>query len=339
MLTQEVEIAGIKVGLGFRPYVIAEIGSNFDQNLDQARRLIDAAADAKVQAVKFQLFQADLLYPSGGEMHSIFKAIELKKDWVPLLASHAEERGVHFLASAFDLDSVAALEDVGVLAHKIASSEIVNLPFVHRLASTGKPLFISTGMCDMVDIEEAVNICREAGNTKIILMQCGAVYPLPPEQAHVRVLPGWIERFCCPVGFSDHTLGRAAALVAVGVGARVFEKHCTLNRRGKGPDHFYAMEPKELKEYGELLQEAYQALGSPDKEMLPKERELGRREGVYAARDLAPGEVIRAEDVCIRRPALGIRARYLSSVVGAQVDRGIQKDQPLFWGGITYKGR
>lgn len=324
------------VGSFASPYVIAEAGSNFNQSLDTARRLVDSAADAGANAVKFQLFRADLLYPNGGEMHKIFKSIELDVDWVPILSQHARDRGIQFLASAFDKGSVDVLESIGTPAHKIASSETTNLGFLHYVASKGKPMVISMGMCDMVDVEEAVSVCVGAGNRKIALLQCGAMYPLPVELANLRVISATATRFACPVGFSDHTLGLTAATTAIGLGATVFEKHFTLDRSSPGPDHFYALEPDELKAYVTALREGHQALGSAVKEMLPKERELGRRDGLHAARNLAAGEQLTAADIVVRRPATGLRARYASSVVGATLKKNLNKDEPITWDSISF---
>ena len=336
MLQNEFTIAGHPVGGQSSPFVVAEAGSNFNQSIDTARRLIDVAAEAGANAVKFQLFRANLLYPNGGELHEIFKSIELNPDWVPILDQHAKERGIQFLASAFDKSSVDVLEVLNTPAHKIASSETTNLAFLHYVASKGKPMIISTGMCDMIDVEEAVNVCLGTGNQKITLLQCGAMYPLPPALTNLRVITTFKDRFCCPVGFSDHTLGHAAATAAIGLGATVFEKHFTLDRDAQGPDHFYALEPRELKSYVDVLNEVHQALGSSIKEMLPKERELGRREGLYAARDLFAGEVLTVADISIRRPAVGLRARYALSLVGASIKRGIKKDEPITWDLIEF---
>lgn len=338
MLKNELKIAGTPVGGSASPYIIAEVGSNFDQNLDKARKLIDVAAAAGANAVKFQLFRADFLYPNGGELYDIFKSIELDPDWVFQLDQHARDQGVQFMASAFDLKSVDVLEFVKTPAHKVASSETTNLGFLHKLASTGKPVIISTGMCDMIDVEEAVNVCLGAGNDQIVLLQCGAMYPLPNELVNLRVIQSLAQRFNCPVGFSDHTLGQIAAITAVGLGAKVFEKHFTLDKKGSGPDHFYAMEPDELKSYVDAIREAHEALGSGEKQMLPKEKELGRREGLYLARNMAKGETVTAADIVAKRPSVGLRARYASAVVGATLTQAADMDQPLNWDMLTFGG-
>ncbi len=338
MLKNELNIDGTLVGGSAGPYVIAEVGSNFDKNLDKARKLIDVAKEAGANAVKFQLFRADVLYPNRDGLYDIFKSIELDAEWVPVLDKHSREQGLHFMASAFDMGSVDVLEAVRVPSHKVASSEATNLGFLHKLASTGKPMIISTGMCDMVDVEEAVNTCLGAGNSQVVLLQCGAMYPLPNELVNLRVIQSLARRFNCPVGFSDHTLGQVAAITAVGLGATVFEKHYTLDKKGAGPDHFYALDPDELKSYISAIREAHEALGSGEKQMLPKERELGRREGLYLARNIAKGETITAADIVIKRPAVGLRARYASAVVGATLAQAVEKDQPLDWNALSFGG-
>ncbi|CAI8265550.1 MAG: N,N'-diacetyllegionaminic acid synthase [Gammaproteobacteria bacterium] len=336
MLKNVLEISGTPVGDNLAPYVIAEVGSNFDKNFDKARKLIDVAKDAGANAVKFQLFRADVLYPNRDGLYDIFKSIELDAEWIPELNKHACEQDLHFIASAFDIGSIDILEAVGVPAHKVASSETTNLGFLHKVASTGKPVIISTGMCDMVDVEEAVNTCMGTDNRQVVLMQCGAMYPLPSELVNLRVIQTLVHRFNCPVGFSDHTLGQVAAITAVGLGATVFEKHYTLNKKGAGPDHFYALEPDELKSYVSAIHEAHDALGSGEKQMLPKERELGRREGLYLARNMTKGETITAADLLIKRPAVGLRSRYANTVVGATLVQSMEKEQPLKWDALSF---
>ena len=336
MLKNELNINGSAVGGTSVPYVIAEVGSNFDQNLDKARKLIDVANKCGANAVKFQLFRADVLYPNHDGLYDMFKSIELDAELVPVLDKHARDQGLCFMASAFDMGSVDVLEAVNAPAHKVASSEATNLGFLHKLASTGKPMIISTGMCDMVDVEEAVNTCLGAGNSQVVLLQCGAKYPLPNELVNLRVIQSLARRFNCPVGFSDHTLSQVAAITAVGLGATVFEKHFTLDKKGAGPDHFYALEPDELKSYITAIREAHDALGSGEKQMLPKEREQGRREGLYLARNMAKGEIITSADIVVKRPAVGLRARYASAVIGASLSQAGKKDQPLSWDTLSF---
>ena len=335
MLKNIVNVGQKPVGPDTAPYIIAEAGSNFDQDLDKARKLIDIAAEAGANAVKFQLFSADTLYPNKDGLHHIFKSLELNPDWLPGLKAHSEERGLDFLASAFDAVSVDTLEKLNVCAFKIASSETTNHKLLLKLALIGKPLILSTGMCDMVDVQQAVEICLAAGNTQVILLQCGAVYPLDIGKSNLSVIKSFAERFRCPVGFSDHTLDSTAAITAVGVGATIFEKHFTNSKQDEGPDHFYALEPNELKTYVNNIHQAFEALGSKEKQMLLEEKELGRRDGLYFSKSLPSGHVITKEDINVERPAKGMRARYFETVIGATLCEEVRDGQPVDWNLIS----
>lgn len=329
MLEPAFDISGRRIGAEAPPFVIAEAGSNFDQSLEKAMRLIDAAADAAADAVKFQLFRAEALYPAGSEMHGVFKALELKPDWLSRLTQRAKSRGLIFLASAFDAQSLETLERLNVPAHKVASSEATNPRILGAMARTGKPLIVSTGMCDGADIADAVQICLAAGNRRVALLQCCSVYPLPINDANLRVMDMLATHYGGAVGYSDHTLGNTAAIAAVARGACIIEKHFTLDRTSNGPDHFYALEPAELKRFVADLRDAHAALGSAFKGLLPDERKYGRREGLYAARDIATGQILEAADIAVRPPALGARARFAAAAVGARTRRRIAKDEPI----------
>lgn len=336
MLETELTIGTRQIANDGRPYVIAEIGSNFDQSLDTARRLIDMAARAGADCAKFQLFEAEALYPKGHQYHELFRSIELNPDWLEPLRSHCTANGLDFMASAFDPKSVIRLAAAGVAGYKIASSETTNLPLVSQMAATGLPIVMSTGMCDLVDVVEAVNACRRSGNRKIALLQCGAVYPLPVEMVNLRVLDVFRSLFACPVGFSDHTLGMAAAIAAVGRGAAVIEKHVTLDRQSPGPDHSFAMEPDEFQNYVHCLREAATALGTCEKDLLPQEREYGRREGLYSTRALTAGHRLSVEDIQAKRPALGIRSRYIGQLAGARLSRDLNENEALQWSDLSF---
>ena len=319
-----------------KPYVIAEAGSNFNQNLDEAKRLIDVAVKSRANAVKFQLFKADCLYPKKDGLYNVFKSLELNYEWLPKLKKHADGQGIDFIASAFDFESLDELDRLGVWAHKIASSEVTNLKFLHYVASKKKPIFISTGMCDLVNVQEAINIARNVGNNDICIMQCGSMYPLPIKFANLLVIKAFKEQFNCHVGFSDHTLGFTASIVAVGLGATVFEKHFTLDRNAPGPDHFYALEPNELGEYVEQIQNAHECLGDQIKDMLPDERLKGRRDGVYFSRDLIAGHVISTEDIVTRRPAGRISARYSTVLLGGILKEAVKAGDSPDWETLTF---
>ena len=220
------------------------------------------------------------------------------------------------------------LEEAGVLAFKVASSETTNFSLLYQMASKNKPMIIATGMCDMVDVEEAVNICAAAGNHSVALLQCGSMSPLPSELVNLRVMENFRTRFGCPVGFSDHTLGINAATAATALGASIIEKHFTLNRSSEGPDPLCA-EPEELTSLVSSIKEVHGVLGHGNKVMLDEERKLGRRDGLYAARNISAGDQLLADDIAVRRPAVGIRARYRDNVIGSTARSAISKMKPL----------
>lgn len=330
-MTEKIQIGNRSIGDGEPVFVIAEAGSNHNKDFDTARRLIDAAADAGADAVKFQLFSARILYPQGGQLHDIINSLELPRDWVPELTRHANARGLMLLASPFDLEAVDVLASADAPAYKIASSETVNLPLVAHAASKGKPMIISTGMCDIADVHEAIEVVRGAGNDDIVLLQCSALYPSTPAQAHLAVMATLRHAFRRPVGFSDHSLGLTVPVVAAARGACMIEKHFTLDRTGEGPDHFYALEPADLKALVTAIREAEASVGNPEKRLLPEEAVAARRDSLRAARDLAAGGTIAREDLVAARPANGVRPRFAPAFVGRRLRTGIAAGEIVTW--------
>ncbi len=332
-MTDRVQIGDHRwIGPGEPTFVIAEVGSNHNQELDQAKRLIQATADAGADAVKFQLFSADILYPGGGEIHAAFRAVELSRDWVPELADYSRERGLLFLASAFDEGAVDCLEAVGSPAHKVASSETTNLPLLKYMASKQKPILMSTGMCDLADIFEAVEVVHSEKNTDIALFQCTTLYPTEPRHSHLRVMDTLRSAFQAPVGLSDHTLDIVVPVAAVARGACMIEKTLTLGRDLPGPDHGYSLEPNEFKKMVEAIRITEEALGSPVKTMLPEEAQVARRDSIRAARDILPGELLTEEMLTLQRPALGgIRPRAMAAVLGRRAKQPISRGEAIKW--------
>ena len=334
MLDHTFDIDGRTLGGNEKPYFIAEAGSNFNQDMDTAKRLIDVAAKAGADAVKFQLFQADVLQSPGTKLHDIFKSIQLNPDWVPQLATHAKSMEITFLASPFDEDMVDVLIEAGAPALKVASSETTKMGLLTYMASKKIPLLLSTGMCDYVDVFEAVQACKRAGNSQVALMQCVSVYPLPPEQANLRVMDAFRRDFGGVIGYSDHALGLTSCIAAAARGAQVIEKHITLDRSSDGPDHFYAIEPDELTELIKQVNIAHDMLGERDKFMLPDEIKYGRRVGLIAKVDILPGDVISHNILDTTTPAHGIRERYRPNVIGYKAVKAIPAGEPLQWDDI-----
>ena len=314
-----------------KPFIIAEIGSNFNQNKSLALQMIDQASKCGADAVKFQLFKAENLYSKSNPLYKIFKKIELNSLWLKDLSSYAKSKKIIFLASAFDIESVDNLEKINIAAYKIASSEITNNELLRYIAAKNKPIIISTGMADNIDIQYAIDICEYSNNSNIALLQCSALYPCSLKDANLNVISQLKNRFNKIVGFSDHTLDYLAASVAVGIGATIFEKHFTLNKKSEGPDHFYALEPKELKEYIKIIKSAYIAKGSHNKSFLDPERMVGRREGLYASQNLKKNDILKNNDFYLARPAIGIDSKFSNSVINSKVKTNIKKNQPIKW--------
>lgn len=331
MNPRDISLGSLTLGVHHAPAVIAEIGSNHDGSLQQAIELIEAASTAGVDAVKFQLFHPEDLYAPGTTEHASVSQLALCRDWLPELKAAADRLSMEFLASAFCVDCVADLEHVGVRGHKIASSEATNINLVFQMAFSGKPILLSTGMSDLSDVARAVRVCHAAGNADIVLMQCTSLYPTPPASAHLRAMVAMGSTFGHHVGFSDHTLGNCAAISAVALGACVVEKHLTLSRSGKGPDHSYAAEPEELSRLCQEVADAYASLGSPAKEFLDDERHTARRVGIYAARDIDEGERIDPKCLDTGRPATGITIQFIDAVVNARAKIDIRKGDPIRW--------
>jgi N-acetylneuraminate synthase len=348
-------------------YVIAEAGSNHDGKLTQALDLIDVAAAAGADAVKFQLFRVAELYPpncgvvdtpmGAHDFFELLSGLELPMSWLPALKARAEQQGIAFLATPFDVDAADALAALDVAGLKIASPELSHLPLLAHVARLGLPLILSTGMATMGDIEEALDTVGPG--TPTILLHCVSGYPTPPPQANLRTISGLHSAFERPVGLSDHTLDAVAApVVAAALGAPVLEKHFTLSRNLDGPDHSFSVEPDELVqmiesvrgiercpverrlEFAESVVGAATVdvlLGSSRKQLAPVERELAAvdRRSLHARRDIAVGDVLTDENVGVLRGERnlipGLHPRELLHVIGARATRAIESGQGITW--------
>jgi len=330
-MSKRVKIKGRWVGDDEPVFIIADVGSNHDRKKNQAKKLIDIAADSGVDAVKFQLFKTEKLYPRNNHMFDVMKRNELPREWITELLEYAYKRGLIFLATPFDEESVDFLYKVDVPAYKWASSETTNLNLLRYAAARKRPMIISTGMCDLADIYEAVEVVFSSGNKDIILLHCTSLYPTKPSNVNLRMMDTLRDCFHLPVGYSDHTLGSAISVAAVARGACVIEKHFTISRNLKGPDHSFALEPGELKEMVKAIRQIEQSLGSPIKKMLPEEEKVARRNSIIAKTDIPKGSRITKDMVEIKRPAFGIKPRFLEVVVGRKTKKDIKKGDPITW--------
>ena len=345
----EFRIGDRAVGPGHPCYVIAEAGSNHNRDLDTALRLIEVAAQAGADAVKFQTYTAEGLYSRDtpdmtylkekglvGDRESVWeliKRVEIPWEWHADLARHAAEAGITFLSTPFEEAAVDLLEEVGVPAYKIASYEVNHLPLIERAARTGKPLLISTGMASLGDIERALDAAAGAGARDVMLMHCAVNYPPQFEDLNLRAITTLQSAFQVPIGWSDHTMGHTADVVAVTLGACAIEKHYTLSRDQSGPDHPFALEPDELAAMVVAIRETETALGSSVKRVTDSEAEMFRlgRRSLVAARDVPKGGELTRADVAVKRPGFGISVDALDQVIGRHVAHDVSRDQVLQW--------
>lgn len=345
----EFHIGTRRVGPEHPCYVIAEAGANHNRDLTTALRLIDVAAEAGADAVKFQTYTAEGLYSrhtpdmeylkkSGvvGERESVWdliKRVEIPWEWHADLARHAQSVGITFLSTPFEEAAIDLLEEVGVPAYKIASYEVNHLPLIERAARTGKPLLISTGMASLGDIERALDTARAAGAHDLLLMHCAVNYPPLFENLNLHAITTLQHAFRLPVGWSDHTMGHTADVVAVALGACAVEKHFTLSRDQSGPDHSFALEPDELTSMVRAIREAEAAMGSSVKRVTEAEAEMFRlgRRSLVAARDLSAGSVITRDDIAVKRPGFGIAVEGIAQVIGRRTARDVAQDEVLQW--------
>jgi N,N'-diacetyllegionaminate synthase len=337
-----VQIGEREIGPGHPAYIIAEIGSNHNGDLDLAVRLIDIAASAGATAAKFQIFSADSLYSrltpgvsylGGEDTHDLIEKIETPRGWISLLADHCRRRGIDFLATPFDREAVDLLEPY-VPAFKIASFEIVDLEFIHYIAGTRKTVILSTGMASLGEIEDAVAAIRGTGNDAIVLLQCTSLYPAPCSEMNLRAMQTMATAFRLPVGLSDHTSGIHVPVAAVALGASMLEKHITLSRTMAGPDHAFALEPPELAEMVSGIREIEAALGTGIKELQPSEcgEMYGKaRRSIHAAVPIPRGTRITREMLTVKRPGYGIPPKYISLVAGRTARQDIPADQWILW--------
>ena len=345
----EIRIGERTIGAGYPCYVIAEAGSNHNRDLPTALALIDAAADAGADAVKFQTYTAEGLYSrftptmsyleddalvsEGESVWDLIKRIEMPWEWHEPLARHAAQRGIDFLSTPFEEAAVDVLEGVGMPAYKIASYEVNHLPLIELCAKTGKPLLISTGMASLADLERALDAANAAGAEQIALLHCAINYPPRFEDLNLRAIQTLSTAFRLPVGWSDHTMGHTADVTAVALGACIIEKHYTLDRQQEGPDHPFALEPDELADMVRAIRDTEASLGSSVKRATPAEAEMFRlgRRSLVASRALTAGHTVQKKDIAVKRPGYGIAVHEVDLVVGLPLRQDVEADEPLRW--------
>lgn len=329
-------------------YIIAEAGVNHNGCVDTALKMIRVAKDAGVDAVKFQTFSATksisklakmakYQIKNTGKVESqldMVKKYELTFEEHLVLKKYADEIGIEFLSSPFDMDSVELLEKLGVSMYKIASGEIVNHPLLRLIAKKNKPIIMSTGMSTIGEIEEAINIIEKEQNYSITLLQCTSNYPPKYENVNLNVM-GTLEKcFQYPIGYSDHTIGDEIAIAAVALGATIIEKHFTLDKNMEGPDHLVSLEPTELSKMVQRIRNVELAMGDYKKTIADDEIEtrLAARKSIVASKKIIKGSLISLDDITLKRPGTGLLPKYIDNIIGRKVSRNIEPDDL-----ITYK--
>jgi len=334
------------IGVGHPVYVIAEVSANHHQDFDQAVKILHAANNAGADAVKLQTYTPDTMTIAcdrpeflidgtiwaGRNLYELYGEAYTPWEWQPRLKKVANDLGMDLFSSPFDATAVDFLEAMGVPAYKLASFELVDIPLIQKIAQTGKPLIISTGMATLEEIEEAVHTARHAGAGQIALLKCASAYPALPEEMNLRTIPELSRRFDVPVGLSDHTMGTTVPVSAVALGACIIEKHLTLSRSEPGPDSSFSLEPQEFKAMVDAVRVAEKALGEVHFGSGPKEAASRVfRRSLFVVQDVKCGEPFTAENVRSIRPGHGLHTRHLPEILGRQAACNIERGTPLSW--------
>jgi N-acetylneuraminate synthase len=350
-MMEELQVGDRRIGRGHGVYIVAELSSNHNQSYDQAVVLVRAAKEAGADAVKLQTYTPDTLTIrcdnehfrigkgtlwEGQTLYDLYAEAQMPWEWQPRLKQVADDLGLDLFSTPFDATAVDFLEAMGVPAHKVASFEIVDLPLIERIARTGKPMILSTGMAALAEIDEAVQTARAAGAREIALLKCNSAYPSPPEEMNLRTIPHLAQAFDVVVGLSDHTLGIAAAVAAAALGASIIEKHLTLSRATPGPDSAFSIEPHEFRAMVEAVREAEKALGEVRYGVTEREKPSRVfRRSLFVVKDMKAGEVFSDENIRSIRPGNGLPPKFLKEVLGRRASRNLQRGTPLDWTALS----
>jgi pseudaminic acid synthase len=336
------------IGPSTRPYLIAEMSGNHNQSLERALSIVDAAAQAGADAVKLQTYTADTMTLdvrsagfviedkdslwAGRQLYDLYKEAYTPWEWHAPIMERAASHGMHCFSSPFDETAVDFLESLNVPAYKIASFECTDLPLIKKVAATGKPMIVSTGMASVAEIDEAVRTARGAGTKDIILLKCTSTYPATPANSNLRTIPNMREAFGCPIGLSDHSMGVGVAVASVALGAPLIEKHFTLRRADGGVDSAFSLEPEEFAQLRIETERAWQAMGNVTYGGTQAEaKSRAFRRSIYISRDVKAGDILSQENVRIVRPGFGLAPKFIDMVLGKRARHDLPAGTAVQW--------
>ena len=335
-----------QIGENHPPYIIAELSGNHNGSLERALKTIKMAKSMGADAVKFQTYTPDTLTIDsdkedfkikgglwdGLTLYELYKSAFTPFEWHEEMFNYAQSVGITCFSTPFDESAVDLLEDLNTPAYKVASFEIIDIPLIQYIASTKKPMIISTGMANKEEIQEAVHVARENGSNELILLHCISGYPTPVEQSNLMTIPDMRNYFGLPVGLSDHTLGIEVSIASIALGASVIEKHVTLDASDKGPDSEFSLEPDQLNSLCIKCKSVWEALGSAGYERKPVEKDnIKFRRSIYVVRDIDSGEVLTKENIRSIRPGYGLPPKYFNELIGKRVKSRVEKGTPVDW--------
>ncbi len=343
-----IDIAGRRIGAGHEPFIIAEMSGNHNQSLDRALEIVEAAASAGVHGLKIQTYTPDTMTIdlderefhisdpnslwAGTSLYKLYGEAYTPWEWHKPIFERAWELGLIPFSTPFDDTAVDFLESLGAPCYKIASFENTDLPLIRRVAATGKPLIISTGMASIAELDETVRAARTSGCRDLILLKCTSTYPAAPDSTNILTIPHMKALFGCEVGLSDHTMGIGVSVASIALGATVVEKHFTLCRADGGVDSAFSMESLEMRQLVEETRRAWQALGTVSYGPIEHEKKsLQYRRSLYVVRDLNKGDVLTRDNVSAIRPGLGLPPKYIELVLGRRVKRDVKRGTAIDW--------
>lgn len=343
---KEIKIDGRPIGIGHKPYIIAELSANHNGSIDRALETIEMAKEAGADAIKLQTYTPDTMtincdkadfQVNGGlwdgyKLYDLYEWAHTPFEWHKAMFEKARELGITVFSTPFDESAVELLEELSAPAYKIASFELTDLPLIKRVAQTGKPMIMSTGMANYEEIAEAVKTARDNGCEELVVLHCISGYPSPVDQANLATIPDIAKEFDCIVGLSDHTLGTVVSVASIVMGASLIEKHVTLSREDKGPDSAFSLEPEELKTLCVETEAAWKAIGIAGYERKPVEKaSMKFRRSVYFVKDLMKGEIIKESDIRRIRPGFGLAPKYIDDLVGKRVKVDVSRGTATSW--------